>query len=228
MITNMNQLPQGFIMPTTYQQTDNPLLLKPVFGTVDGQYVRFFMHFVYAEAKSKEAGFEVMDQIEMCEIVEDSLTKAHLRVKDLSRKQQMEFSDLYDRFKNRKESQGTHISQWTAISEADQALLMHCNIFTVEQLAGLQESDKHRLGPSGKELLEKAERHLRSKGEQVKASEYAQEMKLLREELEQIKAKERAREDMSHKRLAAMAKARSAKKPKKVKPVGEEAHAAAA
>lgn len=197
-------LPENFVMPVTYQpDASHPMLMKPVFGTVGSQFVRFFCHHEYSEAKSKELKYEFLEPIEMCEIVCDRLTKAHIRVKDLSREQRVLFADLYERFKQGKESVGTHVNDWNAISDGDKALLVHCHIYTVEQLADLTPENMHRLGPAGKELQEKAQRHTRSKGETYKAAELIKEMQLLRDELESIKAGQQQKQEDYFAKVAA-------------------------
>lgn len=203
----MSNIPAEFIMPVSYENTNAPMVLKPVFGTINAQFVTFKVIHRYNETKSKILGYEHLDPIEICEIVNDKFCKAHVMVSDLTPKQKADFAELYERFKQQKDSLDTLVKDWGAIADSERALLLFCHFESVDQLAAAPAEQIVKLGPSGKDLQEKAQRHVKAKGEKIKASEYAEEMQSLRNEISALRAEREAKEEQYFARLEAKVKA---------------------
>lgn len=211
----MDFVPSELIMPGSYEQTSSPFIRKPVFGTIDQQFVRFYMDHVYNDAKSKALQYEVMEPCEMCEIVNDRFTTVRRKVKDLSQRQKGQFAKLYEAFQQQKEFGGTLIEKWSAINESERALLIHCKVMTVEVLAELTQTQRQVLGPYADELVAKAKRHVEAKAEKVKSEAYAEELNTMRKEIERVREESKTREEELYKRLAAQEEKKKGGRPRK-------------
>lgn len=188
----MTTLPAELIRPKGFEQTDSPHVMKPTFGSVGSQYVRFHVHLEYSGSDSEAKGIEVKRPIELCEIQNDKFTRVPIRVNDLSPRQKVELAPLYERFKSQKDSNETSIADWEAITDMEKGLLMTSGVYTVEQLDAFGDEELYKLGPSGKDLKLRASRHVRAKrGPDVdKVEELRREMQLIIEENKRLQAKE--------------------------------------
>lgn len=219
-----NSAPEGFVAPNIkLQSTNNPLVLKPTFGSIGSQYVRFELHEVYDASKSDVADIEVKEQIEICLIQNDKFTRCPIRIKDLSPAQRVALAPLYERFKTQKDSKDTAIFDWDAISDLDKTLLASVGVFTVEQLESFKEEEAYKIGPAHKELRAKAARHLKTKrmnDPEWKDREQKEELALLRKEKEELAARLAKLEEDYFAREAAKAKeeesSRSRGRPRKI------------
>lgn len=186
----------GFARPTGYAETEHSGVLKPVFGSIGAQHVRFEMASEYSGVDSLLAGKEVRRPIEVCLIQNDRFCTVPLRVgrppdpdksgdvgiaSELSHDQQVVLAPIYERFRTQKESDETDIIGWDVITDMERRLLIKHTVWTVEQLAAFSDEDLFRLGPSGKDLRERAKRHVRSKVE-AKVPDYSAELDQLRSE----------------------------------------------
>lgn len=179
--------------------------VNPVFGTVNGQYVRFFMFQVYNEQRSLADGVERMDDIEMVEIINDKLNKCHLRVSEMNRRQREQYAQIYASFKEQKQIEGTLIENWKAVGEYQRSLLIASNVMAVEQLAAMDDGSTNRLGPDGIDLRDKARRHVAGKKELDKSAERQKELEMMRLELEkQSEDKMKKQEAYFERKLAEM------------------------
>lgn len=216
-------IPDNFVQPLNHVQTSSPWIMKPVFGTVNQQFVRFFISYEYDENKSQQLNYEHMEPVEMCEITNDRFTKCCKRVVDLQMWQKQAFAELYTRFKNQEDSLDTEIYAWVAIKPSEKALLEHCGFSSVEQIASASSEIIARLGPGGKDLQEKAIKHVNAKGEKIKASEFADQIGLLRAELEAEKRRSDEKLDAFFKlQEAKAAQEKKPGRPKKIKESDEE------
>lgn len=181
----MFSIPGGGSQPTGFQPTGNPLIMKPTFGSVGAQFVRFFVHKVYNGGKSEKEDLEIKDHIQICEITNDRFTKCPIRIKDMSQQQRVVLNPLYQRFLSQQDSTDTDILDWEACTENERILLGQMGIHSVEQLSSYSDTDLYKLGPQGAELRERAKRHARSK-EVKKSAEDSEEMAYLRKRLEDM------------------------------------------
>lgn len=204
-------LPENLIIkPVSFEQTLQPGVLKPTYGSLGSQYVRFHVHKEYNGADSTVAGKEVYRPIEVCEFQNDRFTRCPIRVKDLSAKQKVELAPIYERFRTQKESDETAVTEWDAVTDLEKGFLMTAGVYTVEQLGKFEDTELHRLGPGGTDLRLRARRHMRTK-EDAKpkaADELKNEIALLRAEKEDQNARMKALEEKFFKQEAEKAAAK--------------------
>jgi hypothetical protein len=131
---------------------------------------RFFIQRVENEAKSKEAKAIVYDEVEMVEFLipgDDKLRPVAYAHEDAGHGMTFaeKFFEAYARFKNDDPSQraGTPLEEWPAMSAARAAELKRFNIFTIEDLASLPDTNLNRLGMGGRQLRSEAKAYLAEK-----------------------------------------------------------------
>jgi hypothetical protein len=164
------QVAQTFVMPTGYEHTNDPILMRPVFGADGTMSMNFELHQVYNGAKSEKAGEEKYDTSELCMRRPDKYTKVATRVNDLSRVDFAKYAPLFERFKTQKDSTDTLLVNWQAITPNERLVLESLTIMTVEQLANYEESDLYKLGRDGKDMWERAKRHVATKRKDTKVA----------------------------------------------------------
>ena len=236
----MAGIPEQFVQPVAtegqkgYAPTSNPLVMRPIFGTVDNLSIEFFMDYAFDEGKTKELAFEYMRAVERVRIRVDRFTQIVGDACDLERmicdmkpEVRARIADLYQKFKNQDSSTETPIIAWVAAKPSEKALLEHVGIGTVEQLADASRELLAHLGPYGKDLQARAKKHVASKEDKLKAGDQAAVIQELRQRLEEFEAEAKRKEDKLEKLFAAQeAKAKSEKKkggrPKKVKEIKED------
>jgi len=128
---------------------------------------RFFIQRVENEAKSKEAKTIVYDNVEMVEFLipgDEKLRPVNYAHEDAGHGMTFaeKFFEAYARFKNDDPSQraGTPLEAWPAMSAARAAELKRFNIFTIEDLASLPDTNLNRLGMGGRQLRSEAKAYL--------------------------------------------------------------------
>ncbi len=139
-----------------------------------GLAYRFFIFDEYNQAKSKAAGIELFDQVEMMEVFVDKKTRLHIKVDDRIR---YKYPEEYARFKQNREAPGTPLDKWGVMPSNEVATLVKDGIFTVEQFA-LQPVDKvqGRYPASFYEHFERAQQFVAAKTGKVEADKMAQKM----------------------------------------------------
>lgn len=209
-MTTLADLPE-FVRPTDYLKTEHAEVLRPVFGSIGAQHVRFEVAQEYSGADSLAANREVRRPVEVCLIQNDRFSTAALRVgrppdpskpgdigitSELSHEQQVVLAPVYERFKTQRESSETDIVGWDVVTDMERRLLVKQGIWTVEQLASFSDQDLFRLGPGGKDLRERAKRHVTTKQEAA-APDYSAELEQLRSEKSEL-AERLARLEAAH------------------------------
>lgn len=175
-------IPEGLIVQAQgWERTTNANVMKPTFGSMGSQFVEFKVHKEYSGADSVKANVEVNRHVEICLIQNDKFSKVPLRMNELSPKQKIELSQMYERFKSQKDSSDTSVLDWDALTYDEKAFLGSAGIWTVEQLHSLGEHEQYKLGPAYADLKERAKRHIDSKPGS-KVAERKREMELLMEE----------------------------------------------
>lgn len=177
----------------------------PVFGTVGGQSIRFYPRRFYNEKKSEKNKSEDYDEVDMVEISNpsDKFCVVHKRVIELDGWQLKAWGHIYQAYKEGRQLGGTLVSDWEAINENQRGLLLNFGIRTVEQMHALSPDAMAKLGNEGAELKEKADRHMKAKGDQKKAEDYQAEMETMRLELEKLSAKKEAQWEARFKAMQA-------------------------
>ena len=135
-----------------------------------GAIARFFTQRVENEAKSKEEGRTVYDDVEMVEFLipgDDKLRPVNYAHEDAGHGMTFaeRYFEAYARFKNQDGSlrDGTPLESWADISPARAADLKRLNIFTVEDIASLPDTSLNRLGMGGRQLRSEAKAFLTDK-----------------------------------------------------------------
>jgi hypothetical protein len=151
--------------------------------------VRFFLDEMKDEAKSKKQGRPIFKSVEMCEIrYGDKDNIVTDRVKYMHPDPRRRFAAQYARFKAGEETQveGTLLRQWGLITSAEAKGYEAVGIVTVEQLAGLADTQAQTLRGSIADR-QKARDFLQMAAGQAPITQARAENERLRLELEALK-----------------------------------------
>lgn len=173
--------PAEFIIPDVGNTTAQKGVLNAVVGSRGTQLVRFFMHKEYDDKSSRALGKEVFKPIEMVAFKNDQYSEYTCRVEDMTEEQRIGTAELYQRFLEQKDSNETAIEAWELVSEGERNSLLRQGYKTVEQIAAHGEHELYRLGVSGRELRDRALRHVMAKEENNKR-DVAAEMRAIVEQ----------------------------------------------
>lgn len=176
--------------------TGQPDVAKVVYGSLKDISVKLENHREYSEEKSKVAGREVYDQVDLVKFKLDKFSDVPVTLNELSHKQKRELAPLIDSLQNKTDdSHETKIIDWPAISAMEKQYIMQNGVFTVEQLSHVNDAEAYKYGPSGRELFSKSRVHVATKQQERKEKEEGLEsVKTLRAELEAMKQKIAAQE----------------------------------
>ena len=153
---------------------------------------RFFLHSVEDTEESKKAGVPKFRSIEMVEIriPGDKLSRPVLKVTDEHRRR---WPEAYEQFKKGETGEGivgTPLKQWTRISRDKVTELAAINIFSVEQLAELNDEVCLRIGQGLMGLKQEAIAFLESNKPNVEQIllDQAEQIKALQEQLRALQS----------------------------------------
>lgn len=128
-----------------------------------GVFPRFFKKAVADQIATEKEGRPIFKEIEMVEITSagNPYSIPHMVVTDEHRQR---WPEHYKQFKAGQDRQisGTPLSQWPMISLAEVEGLAALKIFSVEDLADLNDLGLQRLGMGGRELQAKARAYLKA------------------------------------------------------------------
>lgn len=214
----MAGIPEGFIMPTMGSSIGSnvmkvmpaPEAVAGASGTMSAEIRR---HKEFNAKRTSELGNlpgEMSDDIELVLIKTDKFTTVPLRASnltdpkvpfynELSIQQQIELAELRERFRNNQHGSDTPVAMWDALAVNEQMQLINMGVMYVEQLAAYKEHEYYKLGNGGKELVERAQRHVGAK-KPNKQEEFEKNMAVLLE----AKSEEKARADAAEKSLYEM------------------------
>ena len=144
----------------------------------------FYLRSVYKKGKSKQEGrpiYEDQEYVQML-IPGDKNEIPDMPVKDEHKER---WPDQYKRFKEKQEptTSGTPLHQWPEMTPARVSALKDINVFTVEQMANLNDVALKQVGPDGHELKRRAQNYLEV-AEGVKSVEEMDELKARLDALE--------------------------------------------
>ena len=135
---------------------------------------------------SKKEGRPVFREVEMIalEIPANPKTRPVYRVKDEHR---AKYADAYKRFRAGLEARpdGTPLEEWPYLTKLRVAELKALQVYTVEQIAGLSDTQLQKVGSDGLEIQKRAKQFLQPEGATVK--ELRAENRGLAEEIAQLK-----------------------------------------
>lgn len=144
----------------------NPQAYSPdgtaIFGNDAQLMVRFFIHPELSVYQSKERGVPVYNDVEMIEVFQPGEKESVKQlVTDFHR---MRFPKQYENFKNGKEQQGsgTPLDLLFPSEPSIVLTLKAVNIFSIQQLAALNDHAIGALPMGGRQLVERAKNYLRT------------------------------------------------------------------
>lgn len=171
-------------------------LNKRTTGTDADLIALFKHHAVQNEAKSREAGRPIFDDVEMCEIRRPGArdwqaypahVRSHWDVDPMTGGQRemtyaQRFPEQYRQFKMQavQTKSGTPLERAPFLTEARRAELKAFNIITVEQLAHVDGQELKNLGPGGRELKNRAEDYIAESKQLVPQIQLQAELEALR------------------------------------------------
>lgn len=177
-------IPEGFIMPTLGTSVGGNVLkalpsaeaISGALGTQTAEIVRHREFNALRTQVLQETGAfgEMTDEIELVIITNDKYTKVPLRASNLSDPtkpfcnelsipQQIQLADLRERFRKNEHGSETPVGLWDALNSGEKHRLIAMGILYVEQLAAYQEHELYKLGNGGRELVDRAKRHVAGK-----------------------------------------------------------------
>jgi len=152
-----------------------------------GLLVEFYLEGVHQVAKSELEGRPIFEDVEHVRIIPIGDNKTVIaRVASVADKQR--FADEYAVFQKGVGGAfaGTPLNQWPAMLPATIKLLNHFNVYTVDQLAELDDQAIGRIGPGTREWHEKARAFvLKAKGN-AESERFAAENLALKDELARL------------------------------------------
>lgn len=142
-----------------------------------GLLVRFFMDTKKLGAESEAKGYPVFKDVEMVSIIPlgDNRTELHREVSETDRQR---FKDEYTAFKLGEEQShfvGMPLKEWPQIVGSMVKTLNYFNIFTVEQLAEIDDGAIGRIGIGTRDLVTKARAYLAQAKDTAASQRYAVE-----------------------------------------------------
>lgn len=178
--------PENFIIPTVGSSTQTSGVLKAVASSVGAQAVRFYVGKSYDGETSKKLNMETYKPVEMVSFKNDPYSSYDCMVKDMDMEQRIKTQELYQRFIDQKDSDETQLEEWELLTEGERLQLFVGGINTVEQLAGYDDNQIHRLGIGAVALKARAQMHVAAKKPPAVTNDelilIAAEKKKLREE----------------------------------------------
>lgn len=155
--------PENFIIPTVVSSTQTSGVLKAVASSVGAQAVRFYVGKSYDGETSKKLNMETYKPVEMVSFKNDPYSSYDCMVKDMDMEQRIKTQELYQRFIDQKDSDETQLEEWELLTEGERLQLFVGGINTVEQLAGYDDNQIHRLGIGAVALKARAQMHVAAK-----------------------------------------------------------------
>lgn len=169
-----------------------------------GLLVEFYLEGVHQVAESEKEGRPIFKDVEFVRIIPIGDNKTVL-ARQASVQDKQKFADEYAVFSKGVGGafKGTPLTQWPSMLPAQIKLLNHFNVYTVDQLAELDDQAIGRIGPGTRELHEKARAFILKAAGNADSERFASENLALKEEL--------ARQSDQIKKLSAMVEKSSAK-----------------
>ena len=178
--------PENFVIPTVGSTTQTSGVLKAVASAVGAQSFRFYVGKIYDGESSKKLNKETYKPVEMVSFKNDPYSSYDCMVKDMDMEQRIKTQELYQRFIDQKDSDETQLEEWELLTEGERLQLFVGGINTVEQLAGYDDHQIHRLGIGAAALKARAQQHVAAKKPQGPSTDelimIAEENKKLRQE----------------------------------------------
>lgn len=152
-----------------------------------GLLVEFFMDAVHLKAKSDREGRNIFEDREHVRIIPIGDNKT-VNIREATDQDRQRFAEEYAVFKKGTEGAfvGTPLKQWPTMLPSQIKLLEHFNVYTVDQLAELDDIAINRIGPGTRDLVEKAKAFIAKAKSTADAQHFAVENERLRSEMAQM------------------------------------------
>lgn len=151
-------------------------------------FPKFYVKAVEDKAASEESGTPKYKDVEYVEIriAGDKHTVINKKVNE---EHKQRWPKLYEQFKADKEQRvdGTPLSEWSQLSASRIAELKALNIYTVEALSQVSDTNLQNLGMGGRDLVQKAKKWLEVAKDGAKVDQLIAENVKLKDELEYVK-----------------------------------------
>lgn len=149
-----------------------------------GLLARFYIDAVEDKSQTAEEGRPIFTDVEFVEIIPIGDTKTKV-VKRATDEQRQKFAEEYAVFKKGVEQtfSGTPLNQWPIITPALIKQFNHFNVYTVDQLAELNDIAINQIGPGTRDWVQKAKAFLAKAKSTAEAQKFAVENERLKEEL---------------------------------------------
>jgi len=159
-----------------------------------GLLVSFYYKAIKNEQESEAQGYPVYKDQERVKIVIAG-DKNTVIDRKASEEDRARFASHYERFKNKNEQavDGFPLENWPQLTVSQVALLKEFNIFTVEAMASVSDSNVARMGPGVRALRDKALEFMRDVEPKARQTERMQSLEAenseLKDRLEELEAK---------------------------------------
>lgn len=171
-----------------------------------GLLVEFYLEGVHQVAESEKEGRPIFKDVEFVRIIPIGDNKTVL-ARQASVQDKQKFADEYAVFSKGVGGafKGTPLTQWPSMLPAQIKLLNHFNVYTVDQLAELDDQAIGRIGPGTRELHEKARAFILKAAGNADSERFASENLAMKEEIARLSSmvKELSTRDKSNNKVAA-------------------------
>lgn len=171
-----------------------------------GLLVEFYLEGVHQVAESEKEGRPIFKDVEFVRIIPIGDNKTVL-AREASLQDKQKFADEYAVFSKGVGGafKGTPLTQWPSMLPAQIKLLNHFNVYTVDQLAELDDQAIGRIGPGTRELHEKARAFILKAAGNADSERFASENLAMKEEIARLSSmvKELSARDKSNNKVAA-------------------------
>lgn len=191
---NIGDSPE-FQIPTAYSVGNGVATPKAYAGHTGKLNFHFYTIEEVNWLKSKEAGYEVSDIVEIVEFKNDSKCSAAHRIDASLFSLHPEILGEYQNWKQNKISNITEIRSWDALTVSEMGILISCGFVSVEQIASTSDQELMVLGLGWKDIKIKAAQHMARKerektgnAEKAELSEMQKELAKRDAEIAEMKA----------------------------------------
>lgn len=153
-----------------------------------GLLVRFFHDAVHLKAQSEKEGRPIFEDREHIQIIPIGDTKTVV-IRESTQNDRERFPEEYAAFKKGESMRpvGTPISEWPLLRPSQIKALEFLNVFTVEQLADLDDLAKQRYGMGANEIVTAAKAYVAKAKDNAVPQALALENERMKGEIERMK-----------------------------------------
>lgn len=178
---------------------NNPIMPQD-HGWENGAVVRFYKTTMINEFKTYKCKdvnptcSPIFDEVEMVEISFPGDTKTVL-VRRVTENDRRFYPETYANFKEGRGMQGMPLQSWDKCSPTDVAMFHYHKIFTVEQLAGVNDGNIGALGPTGHKLREMAQAYVKAQDVSARNAQLSEHIKVADQRAADAEARQKSLEE---------------------------------